>query len=65
MLLVNIPDPAINYHGMVSMFLGLVVHYMRSVVVLLQEMKHMTMKRNKLNVQQLRRSLKQIHSYNG
>jgi hypothetical protein len=50
---------------MVSMFLGLVVHYMRSVVVLLQEMKHMTMKRNKLNVQQLRRSLKQIHSYNG
>jgi hypothetical protein len=46
-LLVNIPDPAINYHDMLSMVLGLVGHCTKNVVVLLQEMKHTMMKRNK------------------
>jgi hypothetical protein len=50
---------------MVLMVLGLVGPYTKSAVVLLQEMKHITMKRNKPYVQQLRRSSKQFHSYSG
>jgi len=63
-LLVNVPNPAIKYHGMVMVVLGLVGHYTKSVVVPLQETKDMTTKRNKPNLQQLWQSSKQLQSNN-
>jgi hypothetical protein len=50
---------------MAMMVLGLVGHYTKSAVVLLQETKDMTMKQNKPYLQQLRRSSKQLQSNNG
>ncbi len=59
---VDVPDPAINYHHVVTMVLGLVGHYTKGVVSPLQEAKHSTTKRNKSNAQQLRKSANQLNS---
>jgi len=58
---VDVPDPAINCHHMVTMILGLVGDYTKGVVALLQEAKHSRTKRNKSNAQQLRTLANQLN----